>query len=176
MWNKNAMAFIFLEGLKKKTRIKQDIRWAGKHSNQEPPKYKSEGLQLKLTFSVWKNSRLNILTLDVSVSERFQYPLCLASPPRSSEPNKIDLCTWTQLNWVDENKVSNKCPRHRFQYAVYNTFHNPTSILRRVCPLLDNWLVTAECDSDKGQTRPVVRVGAPYVQDSNCQTGINIWS
>jgi hypothetical protein len=30
-------------------------------------------------------------------------------------------------------------------------------------------------DSDKRQTRPLVREGAPYGQDSNFHTRINIW-
>jgi hypothetical protein len=38
------------------------------------------------------------------------------------------------------------------------------------------WLPTADNDSDKRQTRPLVREGAPQKQDCNCQTIINIWS
>jgi hypothetical protein len=38
------------------------------------------------------------------------------------------------------------------------------------------WLTTADDDSDKRQTRPLVREGVPRKQDRNCQTVINIWS
>jgi hypothetical protein len=34
----------------------------------------------------------------------------------------------------------------------------------------DNTLITADNDSDKRQTRPLVREGAPQEQDSNSQT------
>jgi hypothetical protein len=37
-------------------------------------------------------------------------------------------------------------------------------------------LTTADNGSDNGQTRPLVREGAPQGQDRNCQTIINIWS
>jgi hypothetical protein len=41
---------------------------------------------------------------------------------------------------------------------------------------MTNDLTTADNDSDKLQTRPLVREGAPQRQDRNCQTVINIWS
>jgi hypothetical protein len=35
----------------------------------------------------------------------------------------------------------------------------------------DNRLTTADCDSGKRETRPIVRESAPQGQDSNYQTG-----
>jgi hypothetical protein len=35
--------------------------------------------------------------------------------------------------------------------------------------------ITTDNDSDKRQTRPLVREGAPQVQDRNCQTVTKIW-
>jgi hypothetical protein len=42
--------------------------------------------------------------------------------------------------------------------------------------LSDGWPITADDDSDKWQTRPLVREGALQRQDSNCETVTNIWS
>jgi hypothetical protein len=42
--------------------------------------------------------------------------------------------------------------------------------------IMTNDLTTADNDSDKRETRPLVREGAPQKQDRNCQTIINIWS
>jgi hypothetical protein len=39
----------------------------------------------------------------------------------------------------------------------------------------NKWHITADNDSDKGQTRPLVRQGAPHGQDSNCKTDSNNW-
>jgi hypothetical protein len=40
----------------------------------------------------------------------------------------------------------------------------------------DNRLITAECDSGKQQTRPLVRESAPHQKTRNCPTVIKIWS
>jgi hypothetical protein len=40
----------------------------------------------------------------------------------------------------------------------------------------DKWLTTADNDSDKRETRPLVREGVPQKQDRIWQTVINIWS
>jgi hypothetical protein len=40
----------------------------------------------------------------------------------------------------------------------------------------DNRLITADCDSGKRQTRPLVRESTPYQQACGSLTEINIWS
>jgi hypothetical protein len=40
----------------------------------------------------------------------------------------------------------------------------------------DNRLITADCDSGKRQTRPLVRESGPHQQTCNCLTVIKIWS
>jgi hypothetical protein len=40
---------------------------------------------------------------------------------------------------------------------------------------IDNRHITPDSDSNKRQSRPLVREGAPHGQDSKCQRGPNIW-
>jgi hypothetical protein len=42
--------------------------------------------------------------------------------------------------------------------------------------LTDNRLITADCDSGKGQTRPLVRESALLQETRNCPTLIKVWS
>jgi hypothetical protein len=44
------------------------------------------------------------------------------------------------------------------------------------CLYYDKWLITADDDSDKRQTRPLVREGAPERQDRDCQRVTNTLS
>jgi hypothetical protein len=40
----------------------------------------------------------------------------------------------------------------------------------------DNRLITADCDSGKGQTLPLVRESVPHQQTCKCLTVIKVWS